>query len=422
MPPPVLAPALAFKPVPRLDDVKALFELAPGALDIDDQDAHQPDGLDGTRYRYRFFRDCDAVPFIDGSDRFQSLNAWYLSDASFLSYASCRLASPRVDVIQAAERSITDRIRPALARLFTALAARDGGLADPVVRVFIRSCPLVGKDDNLIDPIQCYCADNGKVAIVAFRGTLPTSLPNWLTDFEATMTALGVPEGEDPQELPAGYAAAAVHAGFRRATLALLEDLAADGVAAPGLHTHLQDRLRLNPDLRIWVTGHSLGAAMATLAAYEIGNVQALYTYGSPRVGNGPFAQAFSEADIAHYRFVHHKDVVPHVPVPVPVLFGYEHVGALKYLEYDDEDAAKTNLATTLGAKLYDSALESQLAGTFANASRWMFDAVGRLKLGFLAGKVELLTDHAPLYYSNLLWNGFVKERARLLGQSVPAG
>jgi triacylglycerol lipase len=420
MPDPPLANPLTLKPVPKLDDVRALFGLAPGALDIGDQDAGQPDGLDGAHYRYRFFRDCDAVPFIDTSDRFQSLNAWYLSDASFLAYANCGLASPKLDAIQAAEACVADTITPVLARLFRAIAARDGSPADPNVRVFVRSCPLIGDEDDLIDPIQCYAADNGQVAIVAFRGTLPSSLPNWLTDFEATMATLGVPEGEPAQKLPGGFAAAAVHAGFRRATLALLEDLSVDGAVVPGLHSYLRGRFQQNPNLRLWFTGHSLGAALATIAAYEVGNVQALYTYGSPRVGNVPFAQVFSEADIAHYRVVHHKDVVPHVPIPIPLLFGYEHVGALKYIEYEDEDAAKTNEPMTQGVKLYDTTLESQLAGDFANAARWMFDAIGRLKLGFLANKVELLTDHAPIYYSNILWNSFIKERARLLGQKDP--
>jgi hypothetical protein len=412
---------LSLKPVPKVDDAKTLFSLDPSVLDIGDQDQGKPDGFEGTHYCYRFFRECDGVPFIATSDRFQSLNAWYLSDASFLAYATSRLESSRIDAIKDAELIVAAKIKPALQRLFRAAAARDQTPADPKVKVFVRSSPLVAASDNLVDPVQCYVADNGDFGIVAFRGTLPTSLTNWLTDFEVKMVMLGSGDA-DAGPVPATVGAAGVHEGFYRATLALLRDVIEDGMdPAPGLRAYLKARWTEKPNLRFWFTGHSLGAAMAAIAAYEIGNVQALYTFGSPRVGDVKFAELFSAADIAHYRFVHHDDIVPHVPIHVPLLFGYEHVGDLKYIEYDDEASAQTNEPRTLGAKLYDSMLESQLAGQFENVGRWMFDAFGRLKLGFLAKKIDLLTDHAPLYYSNILWNGFVKERARLLGQPDPS-
>jgi hypothetical protein len=114
------------------------------------------------------------------------------------------------------------------------------------------------------------------------------------------------------------------------------------------------------------------------------------------------------------------------VPFALP-LIGYEHVGDLKYLEYEDDGAypdpeiapaaanAPSNANPT--SKLYDGlALEAQLAGEFENLFRSWFDVCGRIKIGFLAEPITPLTDHAPLYYSDLLWNSFVKERARLLG------
>jgi len=411
------------KPFPRITDVQSLFRLTPVVQDIGDPGVD--DGLtqDGERIvcRYRFFRDCDRAPFVASSDRFQALNAWYLADASLLAYATTPLTSTEDAALAGAEETIRAQISPALRRLFAAVARRDRTQGEVAVKVFVRSSPLVV--GPLVDPVQCFVADNGAIGIVAFRGTLPASLPNWLTDFEPALVPLT--RGD-------ATSVAAVHCGFRQAALALLDDrpqregsgLKRDdplGGAGIGLRAYLASRLKENPGLLLWFTGHSLGAALATLAAYAVGNVQALYTFGSPRVGDVRFAELFAEADIPHYRFVHHDDVVPHVPIPLPPLFGYEHVGDLKYIAYADEDAVRSDAPEPVAAKVSDSpALESQLGGTFAGGARWLFDEVGRLKIGFLARSIDRLTDHAPLYYSNLLWNSFVKERARLLGLPDP--
>jgi hypothetical protein len=391
--------------------VQSLFRLTPVVMDIGDPGVD--DGLteEGGRIvcRYRFFRDCERAPFVASSDRFQALNAWYLADASLLAYATTPLASAEDAALAAAEETIRAQIAPALRRFFAAVSRRDGAQGEVATKVFLRSSPLV--IGPIVDPVQCFAADNGTIGIVAFRGTLPTSLPNWLTDFEPTLVPLT--EGSEPT------CVASVHCGFRRAAQALLGDRSQS--EGSGLRAYLASRLAKNPGLRLWFTGHSLGAALATLAAYEMGNVQALYTFGSPRVGDGRFAELFAEADIPHYRVVHHDDVVPHVPISLPPVFGYEHVGDLKYITYVDDDAVRCDAPTPVGAKVCDSpALESQLGGAFAGAARWLFDEVGRLKIGFLAGSIDRLTDHAPLYYSNLLWNSFVKERARLLGQPDP--
>ena len=66
---------------------------------------------------------------------------------------------------------------------------------------------------------------------------------------------------------------------------------------------------------KLFVTGHSLGGAVATiLAAYlkEQGCDPLLYTYGSPRAGNESFVKAYSS--IMHYRHVYHRDPIPMLP------------------------------------------------------------------------------------------------------------
>lgn len=46
---------------------------------------------------------------------------------------------------------------------------------------------------------------------------------------------------------------------------------------------------------KLFLTGHSLGGAMASLAAPDIkdnfGGISAFYTFGQPRVGNPQFAR-----------------------------------------------------------------------------------------------------------------------------------
>jgi predicted lipase len=95
------------------------------------------------------------------------------------------------------------------------------------------------------------------------------------------------------------------------------------------------------PDYDIILTGHSLGAAVATLSAVDLiknGTSVSLYTFGSPRVGNKEFADyvrsLYSKLPdkFNSYRFTHYRDVIVHVPY---ASMGYEHVDTEVY-----EDAA----------------------------------------------------------------------------------
>ena len=68
-------------------------------------------------------------------------------------------------------------------------------------------------------------------------------------------------------------------------------------------------------------TGHSLGAALTTLAAHDLllsGIVPSenteMYTFGSPRVGNAEFAFSVNQVLKKNFRIVHFQDLYPHVP------------------------------------------------------------------------------------------------------------
>jgi len=84
---------------------------------------------------------------------------------------------------------------------------------------------------------------------------------------------------------------------------------------------------------KLVITGHSLGASMATIIAARLKvagwNVNGLYTYGSPRVGNDKFRDSL---DVQHYRFVNNSDDVTKIPF---YHWGYRHHGDLRYINSD---------------------------------------------------------------------------------------
>jgi hypothetical protein len=82
-------------------------------------------------------------------------------------------------------------------------------------------------------------------------------------------------------------------------------------------------------------TGHSLGGALAALAAFRADRaghpVAAIYTYGQPRVGHRDFSRAYSERlEDRTFRAINHVDLVTRVPL---LLQGYRHVGSRVYFD-----------------------------------------------------------------------------------------
>mmetsp|Transcript_2098 Transcript_2098/g.1912 ORF Transcript_2098/g.1912 Transcript_2098/m.1912 type:complete len:235 (-) Transcript_2098:380-1084(-) len=85
--------------------------------------------------------------------------------------------------------------------------------------------------------------------------------------------------------------------------------------------SNLEDYINEYSGYTVVITGHSLGAALATHAALDIvlsGYVDSsniiFYNYGCPRVGTYDFASAVEQNVPTLFRVVHYKDMVPHVP------------------------------------------------------------------------------------------------------------
>ena len=119
------------------------------------------------------------------------------------------------------------------------------------------------------------------------------------------------------------------------------------GLVHDGFATALDDiwdSIPLPPIGEIYIIGHSSGAALATLASIRLKNLgyfPIVYTFGSPKVGNTKFADAYK---IPHYRWVNKADIVPHLPGLLIKRFDYKHVGTLQYVDFNKNLSSDANL------------------------------------------------------------------------------
>jgi triacylglycerol lipase len=128
---------------------------------------------------------------------------------------------------------------------------------------------------------------------------------------------------------------------------------------------------------RLLITGHSLGAAMATLTA-SLRAPAALYTFGSPRVGDAAFVDALN--GVRNFRYVDCCDIVTRVP---PEAFGYRHLGKPYYIARDRSIAFDPD-EDFISKDRFKAAVEY-----IENYPVWHRDIVG----------VRELADHAPVNY-----------------------
>lgn len=187
-----------------------------------------------------------------------------------------------------------------------------------------------------------FVAGNEWHVVLVFRGT--DNPRDWLRNLDTVQVS--------------GYSGR-VHQGFHNA---LMECWAT-------VVKKLQ-RLRMHGQL-LWITGHSLGGALATLAARRMELDQgeqpaAVFTYGAPRVFDPEAARRFR---INLYRFVHDKDIVPHVPPPLLLLRQFKHVGRFVHLldggvvstsmtRWNKLKAASINFVTTATEKDFAEPLD----------------------------------------------------------------
>jgi triacylglycerol lipase len=286
-------------------------------------DAIAPPYLD-----YSYFQDCGAYPFRARATGGDLVNAWWLVEAATLAWTEEAFAREKF-------------YRTGLPEL----AFFDG------------------------PSTQCYVAGNDGVIIVAFRGSeirprpRPLDFRNIVADLMTDVDILPVESG----------GAGKVHRGFKQGLDEVWERV----------YDYLCSQ-RQGDNRTLWFTGHSLGAALATLAAQRYGPDCSLYTFGSPRVGDQEFKDAFA---VNAFRFVNHLDVVTRVP-PEGL---YQHVGELYYID-------SRGLIQATGGSWDDAAVESEGVADLSGS-------LDQMEPGSRSFIPQGILDHVPLLYATHIWN-----------------
>lgn len=213
----------------------------------------------------RFFERDPLPPFDVAASAYSASNAWWLAEVSRVVYRRDQAETPTP-------------LRPLRCDVL-----RQAGWEE---LAFFRS-EATGSAALLIRTTR-----SSPCAVLAFRGT-EQEIQDLLHD-------------ADTLPVPAFGATMLVHRGFKRALNSLWTQIA---TALDAL------------DCPLFYTGHSLGAALATLAAVRR-PPQAVYAFGSPRVGDRRFVARL--ADVPVFRIVHGADIVCTLP---PEILGFRHAG-----------------------------------------------------------------------------------------------
>jgi hypothetical protein len=256
--------------------------------------------------------------------------------------------------------------------------ANPGKIADILPTWGLTQRALIDNPPGTHLPLRTSCAivAGGRGAtIVAFAGTDPLKLNDWITDFNALPTSAGI------------------QTGF------------ADGVAQVWPRISAAIASRPAAERAVIFTGHSLGGALAIVAAaraVQDPGVQpfAVVTYGNPRPGDAQFAAAYPAAlGDATFRFVHGTDLVPTVG---PSFLGFRHVGrCLQCPSGGKFDAATPMLPPGNDSpEFFDSLFQSGVVAAQRALAGTLLSPLGDGPLaGFFGTLPQNIRDHIPPSY-----------------------
>ncbi|XP_031503065.1 uncharacterized protein LOC116266111 isoform X2 [Nymphaea colorata] len=193
--------------------------------------------------------------------------------------------------------------------------------------------------------------------VIAFRGTEQAKWKDLRTDL------MLVPAGLNPERIGGDFKQEIqVHSGFLSAYDSVRNRILS--LIRTSIGFVKDDSEETRPTWHVYVTGHSLGGALSTLLALELSSSQmakrraisvTMYNFGSPRVGNKRFAEAYNEVVKDSWRIVNHRDIIP----TVPRLMGYCHVAQPIYLKAKDLRDVMVNM------ELVQDGYESDVIGEY---------------------------------------------------------
>ena len=284
--------------------------------------------------RYPYFQHVEDYAFEYEATAFSLVNAWWLAEISTLAFSNEKFAVP---------------------------AFKKAGLTE--VLYFDKKST------------QCYIASNKDFAVVVFRGSEIWSKKEKF-DFEKSIADVKADIDIRMADWPAG---GKVHRGFKNAFNEVWAEL------------HPQIKRLQSQGCKIWITGHSLGGALATLCGSLVDNAQGLYTFGSPRVGNENFKAKYR---VKNYRIVNNADIVCRIPPK----YKYVHVGVLKFI---DEYGTIGDVMGTYLKPIPESRYEDMPADQDAASQPQAPDSRSFVPAPF--------RDHVPVLYAVHLWNGLIE-------------
>lgn len=197
--------------------------------------------------------------------------------------------------------------------------------------------------------------DSRSDVVATFRGT-EMKLPDLLTDAKFFASGYSYSKGIKGF-LARIFASKRVHSGFLKAYRAVREEV----------RTQVSDYLSwVEGDRRVLVTGHSLGAALATLCALDLREMLdtagmedvpvILYTFGSPRVGTPRFVKYHAARITDSWRIVNDEDIIATVPPKFNIFrlwLGYRHIPHFKFIDKNGKfDDSRTDKEEQKPAKL----------------------------------------------------------------------
>jgi triacylglycerol lipase len=302
---------------------------------------------------YKYFENSVKFDFEPAETDFSWKNAWWLADAALLAYVKDWDAV--VEVL---------------------LGAR-----------FDENITQIGAgEDNSTKGFFALRSEPIPFAVLAFRGTDIDDGRNAHSDEDT------FPEPRD------GYI---VHRGFRQALDQVWED---EVVPA------LTEFIGHHPEAPIYFTGHSLGAALATIAVARFtGPKCALYTIGSPRVGDDLFAKAVLKNTGLVFRFVNCQDIVTQIPPEIPLVHYFHHVGMEKYFDrrgnlHDYPSELQKAADVVQGVITHDGK-------EILEEIRDPLDFLERYrKAPFVNAPPFIIGNHTPARYSIRIWNYYSGE------------